>query len=105
VPYEWGRLARVVVVTAGIVLVGEFLVATEGAAGFALRVALWLLYPLLLFLGGFFSAEERRWLTLLISDPGEVVGRLRAVTERPAAVPGEVPEAYEAELRDDDAIP
>ncbi len=105
VPYEWGRMARVVLVTAAVVLSGELLVATEGAAGFALRLLLWLLYPPLLFLSGFFSAEERGWLALLLSDPAEVVRRLRSVTSRPAAVAGEVPEAYEAELRDDDAVP
>ena len=46
VPYEWGRLARVRPGHRRVVLAGELLVPTEGAVGFALRLALWLLYPL-----------------------------------------------------------
>ena len=59
VPYEWGRLARVVLVSAALVGVGELLLPTAGVAGLLGRVALWLLYPLALFASGFFTAEER----------------------------------------------
>ncbi len=105
VPYEWGRLARIVLVTTAIVLAGELLVATEGAGALALRVGLWLAYLPLLFLSGFFTAEERGWLALLVTEPGEVAARLRETAARPAAVEGEVPETYEVELLDDDARP
>jgi O-antigen/teichoic acid export membrane protein len=102
VPYEWGRLARAVLASAALVGLGEWLLPTAGAAGLAARTALWLAYPLVLLAAGFFSAEERGWLDRL-RHPGELVRRLRAIGGEPAGVPGSVPEAYEAELIDEDA--
>lgn len=92
VPYEWGRLARVVLAAAGLVALGELLLPTEGLAGLALRTLLWLAYPALLWASGFFTAAERGWLA-----------RLRAARGRPPAVDGRVPESYEVELMDEDA--
>jgi O-antigen/teichoic acid export membrane protein len=102
VPYEWSRLARVVLTTAVIVLLGELLLPTSGALGLLSRIALWATYPALLLLGGFFSDEERRWLALL-RHPGDLVLRLRAIGREPTGVPGTVPEAYEAEILDEDS--
>jgi O-antigen/teichoic acid export membrane protein len=104
VPYEWGRLARVVLVTAALVALGELLLPTEGFAGLVGRVALWLAYPAVLLLTGFFTDEERGWLSHL-RHPGELLDRYRAASERPAAVDGQLPEAYEAELMDEDSRP
>lgn len=101
VPYEWGRLARVVLVSAALVGLAELLLPTDGIDGFLSRGLLWLAYPAVLLLGGFFTPEERRWLTHL-RRPGELVDQLRAARQRPAAVDGAVPEAYEAEIRDED---
>ena len=101
VPYEWRRLARVVLVTAAIVGLGELLLPTDGLGGLGARVALWLLYPLVLFAGGFFSEEERGWLAQL-RRPGGLILTLRAIGRKPAEVPGSVPEPYEAELMDED---
>ncbi len=102
VPYEWSRLARVVLTSAALVLLGELLLPTSGAAGFAARIALWLLYPALLLLSGFFTDEERGWLARL-RHPGELVAAFRAAQAAPAAVEGSFPEAYEAEIIDEDS--
>ncbi len=103
VPYEWRRLARVAVVSAALVALGEWLAPTAGAAGCAARFALWLLYPGALLLSGFFNAEERRWLSTL-RHPAEQLRRLLlALRPGPAAVDAQLPEALEAELMDEDS--
>jgi O-antigen/teichoic acid export membrane protein len=101
VPYEWGRLAKLVLVTAVLVAVGELAMPTEGFAGLLGRCAVWGLFPIALLGSGFFSAEERRWLALL-RHPGRLLERLREASRRPAAVDGEIPEAYEAVRLDED---
>ena len=101
VPYEWGRLARIVAISAALVAIGELLLPTEGFAGLALRTALWFAYPLALLATGFFSREERSWLARL-RHPGELATQLRSMRPAPAGVDGQVPETYEAELRDED---
>jgi O-antigen/teichoic acid export membrane protein len=102
VPYEWSRLARIVLTSAALVGFGEWLAPAAGATGFAARLALWLAYPAALLLSGFFSAEERRWLAAL-RHPAEQLRRLRALPQEPAVAAAQVPEAYEAELMDEDA--
>ncbi len=102
VPYEWGRLARVLLVCAVLVGMGELLLPTDGLVAFAARVVLWLLYPLALLATGFFSAEERGWLAHL-RHPGDLLARYRAARERPPAVDGSLPEAFEAEQMDEDS--
>ncbi len=102
VPYEWGRLARVVLVSATLVGAGAAFLPTSGAAGFLGNAVLWLAYPALLLAIGFFTPGERHWLAGL-RHPDELLRRLNALREEPPAVAGTVPEAYEAELRDEDA--
>jgi O-antigen/teichoic acid export membrane protein len=102
VPYEWGRLGRIVLVSTVLVGVSELLLPTAGAVGFLSRTVLWLAYPLGLLLTGFFTSGERRWLARL-RHPGAVLRGLRTLRPAPIAVDGVVPEAYEAELIDDDA--
>jgi O-antigen/teichoic acid export membrane protein len=102
VPYEWGRLARVVLVSAVLVGLGELLLPTDGLGGLVARTAVWLAYPAILLATGFFTAEERGWLSRL-RHPGELLARLRAARERPPEVEGRLPEAYEAGLMDEDA--
>src|SRR3954469_19628349 len=65
VPYEWSRLARVVLASAALVGLGELVMPPSGPAGLAGRIVLWAGYPVLLLLTGFFSAEERGWVALL----------------------------------------
>ena len=74
VPYEWGRLLRVLLISSLLVAVGELALPTDGFAGLLARVALWLLFPLALFASGFFTTEERRWLAML-RRPGELIER------------------------------
>src|SRR4051812_44385593 len=45
VPYEWGRLGRILVLSAALVAGGELLLPTEGALGLLARVVLWLAFP------------------------------------------------------------
>jgi O-antigen/teichoic acid export membrane protein len=102
VPYEWGRLARVVLISAALVGAGAAFLPTSGGVGFLGNFVIWLAYPVLLLASGFFTPGERRWLAGL-RDPNELIRRLNVLRAEPAAVAGTVPEAYEAELRDEDA--
>src|SRR6185436_6908970 len=54
VPYQWSRLARLVLASAALIAAGELLLPTDGADGLALRTLLWLAYPLVLLATGFF---------------------------------------------------
>lgn len=100
VPYEWGRLLRVTLTVAALVGLAELLVPTEGVDGFLLRAALLAAYPLALFATGFFTPEERRWLSYL-RRPKELLASLQAMRAEPA-VDGRIPEAYEVERMDED---
>jgi O-antigen/teichoic acid export membrane protein len=102
VPYQWGRLARVLLVSAALVGLGELLLPTEGFLGLLARIVLWLAYPVVLLLSGFFTDEERGWLARL-RHPSELLASLRTLRAEPAAVDGQIPETYEAERMDDDA--
>jgi O-antigen/teichoic acid export membrane protein len=102
VPYEWSRLARIVLVSAALVGAAELLAPTAGATGFLSRMAFWLAYPMVLLATGFFTRGERRWLARL-RHPEELARCLRGLRPAPAAVEGSVPEAMEAELIDEDS--
>jgi O-antigen/teichoic acid export membrane protein len=104
VPYEWSRLTRIALVAAALVGLGELLLPTDGIAGLAGRIVLWIAYPAILLLSGFFTAEERGWLAQL-RHPGALLARYRTATAKPPAVDGRVPEAYEAEIMDEDSRP
>jgi O-antigen/teichoic acid export membrane protein len=101
VPYEWGRLARIVLVAALLVGLAELLAPTEGLAGFALRAALLLTYPAALLATGFLTGAERRQLARL-RHPAELLADYRALRDRPPEVEGAIPEVYEAERMDED---
>jgi O-antigen/teichoic acid export membrane protein len=112
VPYEWGRLALLVVVTAATVGAGEALLPTAGIGGLAPRVALWLAMPAVLVACGFLTAAERASLRTTLR-PAAVRARLRALAaERApsAAEPkgeptrGYAPEVYEVARRDEDRL-
>jgi O-antigen/teichoic acid export membrane protein len=102
VPYEWGRLLRVVLTVAALVGIAELLVPTSGALGLLLRVVLFSAYPLVLFATGFFTPGERVWLAKL-RHPSAVIAGLASLRAQPAAVDGQVPEVYEVERMDEDA--
>ncbi len=104
VPYEWGRLLRVLLVSAVLVGGGEVLLPTEGFVGLAARIVVWLAYPFALLATGFFTPGERRWLVTLRS-PGVLAAQLRSLRPATAGVDGSVPETYEAEQMDEDSRP
>jgi O-antigen/teichoic acid export membrane protein len=60
VPFEWGRLARILVLAVGLFAFGELVLPTSGAAGFLLRAALVPAFVLLLWATGFFRPAELR---------------------------------------------
>lgn len=103
VPYEWGRLARIVLGSAALVGLGELLMPTSGLAGLAGRVGLWLAYPAVLVASGFLSPSERRSLSILLR-PRELAARLAELRAAPAASAGSIPEFYEAEAADEDRL-
>jgi O-antigen/teichoic acid export membrane protein len=104
VPYQWGRLARVVLTSAVLVGLGELLMPPSGAAGLLGRAALFAAYPLALFASGFFTPGERVWLARL-RHPRELAASFKRLREEPSAVEGRLPETYEAELMDQDSRP
>jgi O-antigen/teichoic acid export membrane protein len=97
VPYEWLRLAKVLVATAALVAVGEVFVPDEGIAWLAVRLLLVLALPFVLLLTGFFSAEERGWL-LMLTKPGELKAKLLEA-RRVGKAAGEEGEGTDAEGR------
>lgn len=101
VPYQWGRLLRVLAAAALLVGGAELLLPTDGVLGLLARLALWAAYPVLLGLSGFFTQEERGWLALL-RRPRELVQRVRGMRPGGGGVAGSVPEVIEAELMDED---
>ena len=103
VPYQWGRLTRITVISALLVGGGELAMPTSGFAGLAGRTVLWLAFPLLLLGAGFFTSQERAWLRRL-RHPSALLGELVSLWREAAAGGGAVPEAYEAELMDEDAL-
>jgi len=102
VPYQWGRLARIALVSAVLVGVGEAFMPTSGFAGLLVRLVLWLAYPAILLASGFFTAQERGWLRRL-RHPTRVAADLAATWRIAGEGEGSIPETYEAELRDEDA--
>jgi O-antigen/teichoic acid export membrane protein len=103
VPYQWGRLARVVLTAAVLVGAGELLMPTSGALGLLGRVVLFAAYPLALFASGFFTPGERVWLAHL-RHPADLVASFQRLRAEPSAVDGRLPETYEAEQMDEDTL-
>jgi O-antigen/teichoic acid export membrane protein len=110
VPYEWGRLALLVGVTAATVAAGELLLPTHGIGGLALRTLLWLALPAILLAAGFLTREERAGIRAML-NPEAVRARLRALASEPAPADpepdspaGYSAEVYEAVRRDEDRL-
>jgi O-antigen/teichoic acid export membrane protein len=102
VPYQWGRLARVVLTSAVLVGLGELLMPTSGALGLLGRAVLFCAYPVALLASGFFTPGERQWLARL-RHPSEIAAEFKRMREAPPAVDGRLPETYEAERMDEDS--
>jgi O-antigen/teichoic acid export membrane protein len=99
VPYEWGRLAQALLPAIALVAGGELLLPTSGPVGVLSRTALWLAYPLVLWVTRFPHDEERRAITRLL-HPSSVAAGLRRLREQP---PPQAPEAREAEVAEREA--
>jgi O-antigen/teichoic acid export membrane protein len=82
VPYEWGRLALLALVTAATIAVGELALPTEGLAAIVTRGGLWLALPALLWVSGFLTAEERQRVREMLR-PEAVRRRLQALRSTP----------------------
>jgi O-antigen/teichoic acid export membrane protein len=65
VPFEWGRLAAIVLVMGGMAVGGELLLPEAGLAGFAERCAVLAAIPVLLYAGGIMRPEEKAGLLAL----------------------------------------
>lgn len=120
VPYEWLRLAKVVFAAAVLVTVWELFVPDRGIGWLAVSLLLVATLPVLLLAGGFFTADERRWL-LLLTRPGELKAKIleaRAVGKRAGDAEATettepdgrsrrqgIPEAVEVEQWDEDLRP
>jgi O-antigen/teichoic acid export membrane protein len=102
VPYQWARLARVVLTAAVLVGIGELAMPTSGASGLLGRIVLFAAYPLALFASGFFTPGERLWIARL-RHPGELAVSFQRLRAQPSAVDGRLPETYEAEQMDEDS--
>lgn len=74
VPFEWARLALVVVVAGGLTVAGELLLPSDGATGFVTRALVLAAIPPALWLAGFFHA-------------GELAAARRLLVRRPVAAP------------------
>jgi O-antigen/teichoic acid export membrane protein len=107
VPYEWRRLALIVLSAVALVGAGEALLPTSGLPGLASRAALWLTYPAVLVAIGFLHEEERSRLAATLR-PSAIAARARRLRAAPA--PAEAgggaaplaPEVYEVAARDED---
>ena len=103
VPYQWGRLARVVLTAAVLVAAAELAMPTSGPLGLLGRGALFVAYPLVLFASGFFTPGERVWLARL-RHPADLAASFQRLRTAPSAVDGRLPETYEVEQMDEDAL-
>jgi O-antigen/teichoic acid export membrane protein len=104
VPYEWGRLLRIVLASAALVGLGELWMPTSGLAGLTGRLVLWFAFPFVIVASGFLTRSERRSLSILFR-PRELIARLGELRAAPAGAPsGTIPEVYEAEAADEDTL-
>ncbi len=78
VGFEWGRLAQLTLIFAGVALSGELLLPTSGLGGLAARVAWLALAPALLLATRFFRPHERAQARALIADGRRRVAAFRA---------------------------
>ena len=104
IPWQWGRLAVVVGAAAVLIAGGELLLPTGGAAGFLSRLAVFALYPAILWFGGAVNRSEREQVTaaLRAGDWRERLGRTRRERASESDEQARAEELYEQEIRDRD---
>jgi hypothetical protein len=95
VPFQWGRLLRIVSIAAALFAVGELTLPTSGAVGLLARAALVPAFGVLLYASGFFEPAELRYLRTLRA-------RLRSRAVPSAEAPQDLKPLYRrAELMED----
>lgn len=80
VPYEWGRLAAIVLVSAGLIAFGDLLLPTEGLAGFLGRAVVIALYLPILWFAAMNSSERAQLAEL--AHPSVLRARLAELRAR-----------------------
>ncbi len=103
VPYEWGRLARILFVAAALVGLGELVMPTAGFGGFLGRLALGAALPGWSCSRAASSPTKSAAGWRRLRHPGELAATFAALRARPAAVDGDPGEIYEAERMDEDS--
>ena len=78
VGFEWGRLAQLAAILAGVAVSGELLLPSHGLAGLSSRAAWLALVPAALLLTRFFHPHERAGARALVADGRRRVGAFRA---------------------------
>lgn len=104
VPYQWRRILQVIAIALAVTVPGELLLPDDGIGGLALRLVAWALFPLALWVTRFPYPGEREAIRADLR-PAALAARLRALRSSaaaPAGAVGAVPEAIEAEIRDED---
>jgi len=104
IPWQWGRLTVVVGAAAVLIAGGELLLPTEGAAGFLSRLAVFALYPVILWFGGAVNRSEREQVTaaLRAEDWRERLARMRRERGTESDDQARAEELYEQDIRDRD---
>ena len=104
IPWQWGRLTVVVGAAAVLIAGGELLLPTEGAAGFLSRLAVFALYPVILWFGGAVNRPEREQVTaaLRAEDWRERLARMRRERGTESDDQARAEELYEQDIRDRD---
>ena len=77
VPYQWARLLKVIGSSAALIAIGEIFVPIDGLGALAIRAALIALLPVALFVTGFFTDEEKRYLAMA-KNPRELIEKVKA---------------------------
>ena len=104
--FQYWLVGLTVVVGAAAVLIagGELLLPTEGAAGFLSRLAVFALYPVILWFGGAVNRPEREQVTaaLRAEDWRERLARMRRERGTESDDQARAEELYEQDIRDRD---
>ena len=103
VPYEWGRLAKALLATTLVLVVGLTFIPDDGFGALALRLLLLGALPGLMLLLDFFTPEERRYLAML-ARPAELREKLAEAARRGDGKGQDsgLPEVYEVEQMNED---
>jgi O-antigen/teichoic acid export membrane protein len=103
VPYEWGRLLKVVGSAAVMIAIGLIFVSDDGLGALAIRLLLIAAVPAAMIATGFFSRTEWQYVKLL-ARPRELASRVQAARAQEAEAESKqgLSEVYEVEQMNED---